>query len=129
MEPRVRFSGDGLFPGTPGIDGLRAPGHQPPTDGGHMLFFGFEAILRRPVPLRVREVASLLGLALPFFKVFLGAHFLLGMGVLGTLIGLPFGWSARAAAATRGLNALIGCASAALGLWVMYSTGIVAVRG
>jgi len=58
-----------------------------------------------------------------------GAGSILGMGVLGTLIGLPLGWSARAAAATRGLNALIGCTSAALGLWVMYSTGIVAVRG
>jgi len=58
-----------------------------------------------------------------------GAGSILGMGVLGTLICLPLGWSARAAAATRGLNALIGCTSAALGLWVMYSTGIVAVRG
>lgn len=58
-----------------------------------------------------------------------GAGSILGMGVLGTLIGLPLGWSARAAAATRALNAMIGCASAALGLWVMYSTGIVAVRG
>lgn len=36
----------------------------PILDGGHMLFFGFEAILRRPVPLRVREVASLLGLVI-----------------------------------------------------------------
>ena len=58
-----------------------------------------------------------------------GAGSILGMGVLGTLIGLPLGWSTRAATATRGLNALIGCASAALGLWVMYSTGVVAARG
>lgn len=34
----------------------------PLLDGGHLLFFGAEAVLRRPLPLRVREVASLLGL-------------------------------------------------------------------
>jgi len=34
----------------------------PVLDGGHLLFFGFEAILRKPLPLRVREVASLAGL-------------------------------------------------------------------
>lgn len=34
----------------------------PVLDGGHLLFFGFEAILRKPLPLRVREIASLLGL-------------------------------------------------------------------
>jgi regulator of sigma E protease len=31
-------------------------------DGGHLLFFLFEAISRRPLPLRVREIASLVGL-------------------------------------------------------------------
>ena len=36
----------------------------PVLDGGHLIFFGFEAVLRRPLPLRVREVASLLGLVL-----------------------------------------------------------------
>lgn len=36
----------------------------PVLDGGHLLFFGFEAILRRPLSLRVREVASLAGLVL-----------------------------------------------------------------
>jgi regulator of sigma E protease len=36
----------------------------PILDGGHLLFFGAEAILRRPLPLRVREVASLLGLVI-----------------------------------------------------------------
>jgi len=46
-----------------------------------------------------------------------------GMGVLGTAIGLPLGWSTRlASGAARVLNALVGCASAGLGLWVMYST-------
>ncbi|MEZ4295838.1 MAG: RIP metalloprotease RseP [Polyangiaceae bacterium] len=36
----------------------------PILDGGHLLFFSFEAVLRRPLPLRVREIASLLGLLL-----------------------------------------------------------------
>jgi hypothetical protein len=57
-----------------------------------------------------------------------GAGSIIGMGLLGTAIGLPLGWSARAAAnAARGLNALVGCGSAGLGIWVMYSTGIVAM--
>lgn len=34
----------------------------PVLDGGHLLFFLFEAILRRPLPLRVREIASLFGM-------------------------------------------------------------------
>ena len=34
----------------------------PALDGGHLVFLGIEAVVRRPVPLRVREVASLLGL-------------------------------------------------------------------
>jgi regulator of sigma E protease len=36
----------------------------PVLDGGHLLFFLFEAVLRRPLPLRVREIASLAGLVL-----------------------------------------------------------------
>jgi regulator of sigma E protease len=36
----------------------------PVLDGGHLLFFLFEAVLRRPLPLRVREIASLAGLLL-----------------------------------------------------------------
>ncbi len=36
----------------------------PTLDGGHLLFFGMEAVMRRPVPLRVRQVASVLGLLL-----------------------------------------------------------------
>ena len=35
---------------------------RPTFDGGHLVFLGIEAVVRRPVPLRVREVASLLGL-------------------------------------------------------------------
>lgn len=38
----------------------------PVLDGGHLLFFAFEAVLRRPLPLRVRELASLAGLVLLF---------------------------------------------------------------
>lgn len=34
----------------------------PVLDGGHLMFFAVEAVLRRPIPLRVREVAHLLGL-------------------------------------------------------------------
>jgi regulator of sigma E protease len=34
----------------------------PALDGGHLVFIGIEAVSRRPVPLRVREVASLFGL-------------------------------------------------------------------
>lgn len=34
----------------------------PILDGGHLLFFCFEALLRRPLSLRVREIASLAGL-------------------------------------------------------------------
>ncbi|UQA60783.1 RIP metalloprotease RseP [Polyangium aurulentum] len=38
----------------------------PVLDGGHLLFFTFEAVLRRPLPLRVREIASLMGLLVLF---------------------------------------------------------------
>ena len=34
----------------------------PVLDGGHLMFFTIEAIIRRPLPVRVREVASLIGL-------------------------------------------------------------------
>lgn len=39
----------------------------PVLDGGHLLFFAIEGVLRRPLPLRVREVAHLLGMALLVF--------------------------------------------------------------
>ena len=59
-----------------------------------------------------------------------GAGSIIGMGLLGTAIGVPLGWSARAAAGVaRTLNALVGCASAGLGLWVMYSTEIFSRAG
>ncbi|MFO0549660.1 MAG: RIP metalloprotease RseP [Polyangiaceae bacterium] len=36
----------------------------PVLDGGHLLFFLLEALLRRPLPLRAREIASLIGMLL-----------------------------------------------------------------
>ncbi len=36
----------------------------PVLDGGHLVFLAFEAVLRRPLPLRIREAASLVGLVL-----------------------------------------------------------------
>ncbi len=36
----------------------------PVLDGGHLVFLFFEAVLRRPLPLRVREIASLAGFVL-----------------------------------------------------------------
>jgi regulator of sigma E protease len=41
----------------------------PILDGGHLLFFGWEAVVRRPLPLRVREVASLIGLVIVLLLV------------------------------------------------------------
>ena len=38
----------------------------PVLDGGHLLFFLAEAVMGRPLPLRVREVASLIGLTILF---------------------------------------------------------------
>ena len=34
----------------------------PVLDGGHLVFLAFEALLRRPLPLRARELASLVGM-------------------------------------------------------------------
>jgi regulator of sigma E protease len=38
----------------------------PVLDGGHLAFFLIEAVMRRPVPLRVREIAHLVGMAILF---------------------------------------------------------------
>lgn len=38
----------------------------PVLDGGHLLFFALEGVTRRPLPLRAREVASLVGMAFLF---------------------------------------------------------------
>jgi regulator of sigma E protease len=45
----------------------------PVLDGGHLLFFLSEAVIRRPLPLRVREVASLVGMS--FLFVLIGLAF------------------------------------------------------
>lgn len=36
----------------------------PVLDGGHLLFFGIEALLRRPVPAKVQDIAYRIGAAL-----------------------------------------------------------------
>jgi regulator of sigma E protease len=36
----------------------------PVLDGGHLMFFAVEAVLRRPLPLRFREIAHIVGMAL-----------------------------------------------------------------
>ncbi len=36
----------------------------PILDGGHLLFFAIEAVIRRPVPIRIRQIAAYVGLAL-----------------------------------------------------------------
>ncbi|RYE86135.1 MAG: PDZ domain-containing protein, partial [Myxococcales bacterium] len=45
----------------------------PVLDGGYLLFLGSEAVLRRPLPLRVREVASLVGML--FLVMLMGVAF------------------------------------------------------
>lgn len=36
----------------------------PALDGGHLLFFALETLLRRPLPLRIRELAHVVGMAI-----------------------------------------------------------------
>jgi len=36
----------------------------PVLDGGHLMFLAAEAVLRRPLPLRVREVAHIIGMTI-----------------------------------------------------------------
>jgi regulator of sigma E protease len=36
----------------------------PVLDGGHLMFLALEAVLRRPLPLRVREVAHIVGMTI-----------------------------------------------------------------
>jgi regulator of sigma E protease len=45
----------------------------PVLDGGHLLFFAIEGALRRPLPIRVREVASLVGMS--FLLLLMGIAF------------------------------------------------------
>jgi len=41
----------------------------PVLDGGHLLFFLTEGVIRRPLPLRVREVASIVGMSFLFLLI------------------------------------------------------------
>jgi regulator of sigma E protease len=36
----------------------------PVLDGGHLMFFAIEGVMRRPIPMRIREVAHLVGMAI-----------------------------------------------------------------
>jgi regulator of sigma E protease len=38
----------------------------PVLDGGHLMFFAIEGVLRKPLPLRTREIAHIVGMALLF---------------------------------------------------------------
>jgi regulator of sigma E protease len=38
----------------------------PVLDGGHLMFFAIEGVLRRPLPLRMRELAHVIGMAILF---------------------------------------------------------------
>ena len=38
----------------------------PVLDGGHLMFFAIEGVLRKPLPLRLREVAHIIGMAILF---------------------------------------------------------------
>lgn len=38
----------------------------PVLDGGHLMFFAIEGVLRKPLPLRTREVAHIIGMAILF---------------------------------------------------------------
>jgi len=38
----------------------------PVLDGGHLMFFVIEGVLRKPLPLRTREIAHIVGMALLF---------------------------------------------------------------
>lgn len=61
----------------------------PVLDGGHFLFFVIEGVLRRPVPLRIRELAHVVGMAI-----------LLGLTLLAFKNDLEKRWDANAQAPT-----------------------------
>jgi regulator of sigma E protease len=65
----------------------------PVLDGGHLLFFAIESVLRRPLPLRMRELAHVVGMAI-----------LVGLTLLAFKNDLEKRWDANAQAAktTRG---------------------------
>jgi regulator of sigma E protease len=43
----------------------------PVLDGGHLMFFALEGVMRRPLPLRVRELAHIVGMAILFCLILL----------------------------------------------------------
>ncbi|MEP7053514.1 MAG: site-2 protease family protein, partial [Pseudomonadota bacterium] len=57
----------------------------PVLDGGHLLFFAIESVLRRPLPLRMRELAHVVGMAI-----------LLGLTLLAFKNDLQKRWDANA---------------------------------
>ena len=65
----------------------------PVLDGGHLLFFAIESLLRRPLPLRMRELAHVVGMAI-----------LVGLTLLAFKNDLEKRWdaNAQAAKASRG---------------------------
>ncbi|MEO7033596.1 MAG: RIP metalloprotease RseP, partial [Polyangiaceae bacterium] len=60
----------------------------PVLDGGHLLFFAIESVLRRPLPLRMRELAHVVGMAI-----------LVGLTLLAFKNDLQKRWDANAEAA------------------------------
>jgi len=60
----------------------------PVLDGGHLLFFVIEGVLRRPVPMRIRELAHVVGMAI-----------LVGLTMLAFKNDLEKRWDANAQAA------------------------------
>ena len=60
----------------------------PVLDGGHLLFFGIEGLLRRPLPMRIRELAHVVGMAI-----------LVGLTMLAFKNDLEKRWDANAQAA------------------------------
>ena len=43
----------------------------PVLDGGHLMFFAIEGVMRRPIPMRIREVLHLVGMAILMCLLFL----------------------------------------------------------
>jgi len=61
----------------------------PILDGGHLLFYGFEAVLRRPLTERMQEIAFRIGLALVLsLMVFATWNDLVNLGVFKFISGL-----------------------------------------
>jgi len=57
-------------------------------DGGHILFFAIEGIMRKPVSLRVREIAMQVGMAALVFLMIIVFYFDIARTVAGKAPGL-----------------------------------------